>query len=331
MINPTLLSDSLAAQMASEVIYSKLRTAAIDYLANEIMNGVSKELLDIPVTYIAELNRKLFFEKLFKSLESHEKKIGTMIMGIWEEERKIIISNLKKMKKTWLEKDVIDQILYPRKQFEVKIAKETKAIFEPLMEERGNEELRKIEAELRKPKKQTAAEVGIAFDVENPNVQSWLNAYTLYFSKNLEAVSISKLRTQLTEGMAAGEGIPELTKRVNLTYDNWNKVRSETIARSETIRASNRAALEAYKQSGVVKKKIWITHFGPLTCPHCEMMDGRTIDLEKNFWDLGETSIVQVEEEGKLTTHTMKFDYEAVETPPAHPRCRCAMSPWIKE
>ena len=47
MISPRLLSDSLAAKVASEVIYSKLQIATIDYLTNEIMESASKELLDI--------------------------------------------------------------------------------------------------------------------------------------------------------------------------------------------------------------------------------------------------------------------------------------------
>ncbi|GAG45270.1 unnamed protein product, partial [marine sediment metagenome] len=233
-------------------------------MTNEITVNVSKELLDISIAYVDELKRSLLFEKLFKSLASHEKKIGTMIIGIWEQERKIVISNLKKMKKAWLEKDAVDQILYPRKQFEVKIAKETKPILESLMEERGSEELRR----LGKPKKQTA-EAGIAFDVQNPNVQKWLNTYIPEFSSKLETVSIDKLRAELIAGMAAGEGVPELIKRVNLVYDNWNKIRSEAIAQNQALRASNRAALESYRQSGVVKKKIWITHLDARTCLSC--------------------------------------------------------------
>lgn len=322
MISPALLSDSLATKVASEVIYSKLITATVDYVTNEITINVAKELLDISVVYVDELKRNLFFEKLFKSLESHEKKIGTMIMGIWEQERKIIISNLKKMKKTWLAKDAVDQILYPRKQFEVKIAKETKPILESLMEERGNEELRR----LRKPKKQ-AAEAGIAFDVQNPNVQKWLNTYIPTFSNNLETVSIDKLRAQLTAGMEAGEGIPELIKRVNLVYDNWNKIRSEAIAQNQALRASNRGALESYRQSGVVKKKIWITHLDDKTCHSCRRLDGKVIALDKNFFSKGDRP--EVITAGEMT-FTFRNDYEDIATPPRHNKCRCTVGAFIE-
>lgn len=322
MISPRLLSDSLVTKVASEVVYSKLMTATIDYVTNEITVNVSKELLDISVVYVDELKRKLFFEKLFKSLASHEKKIGTMIMGIWEQERKIIIANLKKMKKTWLEKDAVDQILYPRKQFELKIAKDVRPILESLMEERGNEEM----GRLRKPKKQTAT-TGIAFDVQNPNVQKWLNTYIPEFSNKLETVSIDKLRAQLTEGMEAGEGIPELMKRVNLVYDNWNKIRSEAIAQNQALRASNRGALESYRQSGVVKKKIWITHLDDRTCASCRRLDGKVIALDKNFFNKGDRDEVIVV---GGTTFTFKNDYENIATPPRHNRCRCTVGAFIE-
>ena len=322
MISPTLLSDSLVAKVASEVVYSKLITATIDYVTNEITVNVSKELLDISVVYVDELKRKLFFEKLFKSLTSHEKKIETMMIGIWEQERKIIISNLKKMKKTWLEKDAVDQILYPRKQFEAKIAKEIRPIIESLMEERGNEELRRI----GKPKKQ-AATAGIAFDVQNPNVQAWLNTYIPEFSNKLETVSIDKLRAQLTEGMKAGEGIPELIKRVNLVYENWNKIRSEAIAQNQALRASNRGALESYRQSGVVKKKIWISHIDAKTCLSCSRLDGKVIASDKKFFNKGDPPEVITAGE---TTYTFRNDYENIATAPRHNRCRCTVGSYIE-
>jgi len=313
MINPTLLSDSLAAQVASEVIYSKLEKATIDYLTNEIMETASKELLDISLVYIEELKRKVFFEKLFKSLASHEKKFMAMLRSIWEVERKIIVANIKKMRKAYLRKDAIDQLLYPRAVAEKKLSAQAAEIILIVLTERGPVEMG------------TIAGAEAVFNVQNPEVQKWLASYTPKFSINLEEVSVAKLRAELIEGINAGEGIPELIKRVNLTYDHWNKVRSETIARSETIRASNRAAIEAYKQSGVVKKKVWIT--SPGACEFCKPLNGKVVALEKHFFSQGDAYSVTIG--GKK--RTMRLDYENVESPPLHPRCRCAIGPWIKE
>jgi len=313
MINPNLLSDSLATKVANEVVYSRLRDATTDYLTNEITENVRKELLDVSLAYIHELKRNLLFEKLFKSLVPYEKKFMAVLHSIWEEERKIIIANIKKMKKAYLTKDAIDQLLYPRSAAEKKLSEQAAEIILVILGERGATEMG------------TIAAADVVFDVQNPEVQKWLASYTPKFSAKLEEVSVLKLRSELIEGINAGEGIPELIKRVNLTYDNWNKVRSETIARSETMRASNRAALEAYKQSGVVKKKIWMAE--PDACNWCAPLDGKIVDLEAAFFDIGDEYTVKVD--GK--NQTMKLDYETVETPPLHPRCRCAISSWIEE
>lgn len=313
MISSYLLSDSLAAKVASEVVYSKLEKATIDHLTNEIMESASKELLDISLVYVEELKRNLFFEKLYKALASHEKKFVVMLKGIWEAERKIIVANIKKMKKAYLRKDAIDQLLYPRAVAEKKLSAQAAEIILVVLTERGPVEMG------------TIAGAEAVFNVQNPEVQKWLASYTPKFSVNLEEVSVAKLRAELIEGINAGEGIPELIKRVNLTYDNWNKVRSETIARSETIRASNRAAIEAYKQSGVVKKKVWIT--SPGACEWCKPLDGKVIALEKHFFSQGHAYSVIIDGARRV----MKLDYETVEAPPLHPRCRCAIGPWIKE
>ena len=57
--------------------------------------------------------------------------------------------------------------------------------------------------------------------------------------------------------------------------------RSERIARSEVIKATNWGTEEAYKESGVVDGKIWLTAFDERTCEFCASLDGKTTDLGK--------------------------------------------------
>ena len=325
MISPNLLTDKFAEEVAMEVVLSSCEEAVRERLSSTI----GKELQDILATFANEAKRSVFFEKLLSSLSSHERKFASMMQGIWEEQRRIVVANLKKMKKAWLQKDKIDELLYPRKQFEQKIAKETKILFEPIMEERAKEELDKIARQLRKPRKDKQ-DVGVigAFDVENPKVQEWLDSYTPKFSNKLETVSTDKLRSELTEGMKEGEGVPKLTKRVNLTYANWNKVRSEAIAQNQALRASNRGALESYRQSGVVEKKIWITFHDKRTCYSCADLDGKIISLEDNYFNLGDPDEV-IERDGRK--YTFKNDYEDIGAPPRHARCRCTISAYFED
>lgn len=314
MINPRLLSDSLVTKVAEELVCTCCADYVEEHIADKIVDCTIKELLDNIMPSVNEIKRLALFEKLFKSLKPYEKQYKTMLATVWEKERKIIVSNIKKMKKAWLKKDTIDEILYPVGPFEKGLAALASIIILEIIAQQGKTTMASIPG------------IDIAFDVTNPEVQKWIKSYTPKFSKELETVNIKILRKQLSEGIAAGEGIPELIKRVNLTYANWNKVRSESIARSETMRASNQASLEAYRQSRVVKRKTWVTHFDNRTCAWCKAMDGKTIELEKSFFDKGDKFTVR----GDGKNQTMKFNYETVEAPPLHSLCRCTISPWIE-
>ncbi len=327
-MNTELLIDTIAEKVADGYLAQSFNASALRAMFNEmvkealvdcresgIVNDIAEEVIEHGFCTCGQLTKKELseieteeqkknaelFKQLFKSLEKYEVEYKSMLASVWEKERKIIISNLKKMKKAWLQKDLIDDLLYPVAPFEKLLSDNALIIDLKILDEQGKSTMASI------------AGTDVVFSVTNPEVQNWLKTYTPKFSKELEKVSVAKLRKELSEGIAAGEGIPELTKRVNETYKNWNKVRSESIARSETMRASNQGSLEAYKQSGVVVKKTWVTHHSPATCQWCIAMDGKTISIEKSFFTQGSRFVV----EGQ----TMKLDYETVEAPPLHTSC----------
>ena len=318
--------QALAEELADEYICAVCGKATLDYLKHTLKQAVIEEIeqaTEAQTEEAKEAEKKArhdrIFNALFKRLEPHEAKFATMLKGVWEQERKIIISNLKKLKKSYSPatqkdpEDTVDQILYPTVEFEKELSDEAKALFILIMDEAGQEELASLG-------------IDIAFDVHNPEVTKWLEEYTPMFSKRLEEVNIEKLRKELIEGLEKGENIRKLSERVNKTYDNWNKVRSKDISQNQVLRASNQANLESYKQSGVVHKKEWITHFTDGTCFWCGSLDGETVALEKNFYDLGDT--VEMEVDGK--TERLYVDYENIERPPLHNRCRCAIGPWVE-
>jgi len=84
------------------------------------------------------------------------------------------------------------------------------------------------------------------------------------------------------------------------------------IARTETIRASNFGAEEAYRQSGVVKGKEWLTSFDKRTCPDCEDMDGKKAGLGKSF----DTTGLDVD---------LDYTEGAMPHSPLHVSCRCTI------
>lgn len=320
-----LATDQLAEQIAEDYLHSRCQHAILARLGNSLVLNITEALKaqeSDEDTAPDEQDKEErvrphseLFEALFKAIEPYERKFADFLRGIWEQERKIIIANLKKMKKAWLRKDKVDNILYPKNTFVRKITDGTKTQFEQIMETEGH---RLIDVH----------EYDIAFDVNNPEVQKWLRDYTVGFGKALEGVSHEKLRKQLIEGTAKGESIPELMKRINGTYANWNRYRSEIIARTETLLAANKGAVETYRQSGVVKSKVWVTYHDRRTCPSCELLDGTVIGLEENFFNLGDPDEV-IEKEGK--TYTFKNDYRDIGEPPRHVSCRCAIAASFEE
>ena len=313
MINQGLLTDALAEQVARRCLYGYCREIVHHNVMGQMIRLVKEEI----ESGADEKKRKHdeFFGALFKAIAPYERKFKAMIGSIWDEEERIIVANLKKMKKSWMTKDTIDHLLYPVGVFEKKIADGTTQIFIEVMSSEG----KRIVA---------LYDLDVVFDIDNPGIQEWLAGYTPEFSSQLEAVNVAKLRAGLSEGIKAGESIRELAKRVNETYANWNRYRSEMIARSETIRASNAAAKETYRQSGVVKKIIWLANLDDRCCPWCEDLDGKVIDIEDNFFDKGDSYTIE-DDEGKK--QTMTFDYTDIGYPPAHSSCRCSVGALIED
>jgi len=303
MINSQLLTDNLAEQVAVEAIKFYLAPDVVKTLKQMMINDIKKSVEDEK-----KLAHDTLFNALFKSLAPFEKKFQAMLKRIWGEEERILIANIKKMKKAWLVKDKVDDILYPTSIFEKKLEKGASQICIEVMEKEG-------------PRVVNLYDFDMIFDVQNPEVTKWLKSYTPMFSEKLEEVNVKRLRATLIEGIEAGEGVPGLTNRVYTLYKDWGFKRAEDIAQNQVIRASNKAALNVYRQSGVVEKKIWVTHFSPNTCAHCEQLDGTTIGLEENFFDLGDESRVEVE--GK--EQVLKMNYETIDAPPLHNRGRCTV------
>jgi SPP1 gp7 family putative phage head morphogenesis protein len=304
-----LLSNKTAEEIAEQ------------YIVCSCKNHVEKHMADLAAIKKDEREKAKndpLFAPLFRRLDKHEKEFMKMITEVWEWERKTIIANLKKIKKSWVtkgkEEDTAESVLYPKSEAKKRLQKGAKPIDLATLEEQG---------------KVAIKELGVdeVFSVNTPEIKKWIKEYLPIFSEELEKVNVEKLKKELIEGLEAGEGIPQLTKRVNTTYDNWNKFRSEMIARSEILRASNMGNLNAYRQSGVVVKHEWLTFFDDRTCPWCENMDGTTVSIEGKFFDIGDSFTVRNPDTGKDVT--MDFNYQVIEGPPLHPLCRCTTIPVV--
>lgn len=172
----------------------------------------------------------------------------------------------------------------------------------------------------------------LGFDVTNPEVQKFIDRYTVKLSNGVNNYTYVRARDILNDGLNKGESISQLTERVQ----EWaGKVgdgvrgleyRAANIARTESARAYVAGQEEAWKQTGVVSGKRWL--LGPSPCSFCSAMaqqfNGKTVNLGTAFLPQGATI---TDGEGA----TMTLDYSETMGPPLHPQCVCDVIPVLDD
>lgn len=155
--------------------------------------------------------------------------------------------------------------------------------------------------------------IGVGFDVENPRVLAFINQRSFRFSIDTNAGTQKALRELFAESISAGEGVPQLTKRIQTLFTFKKKFQAEQIARSEVIRASNFGAEQSYLQSGVVKEKEWIVSRDTRLCPYCEPMAGKRVAVGFVYFQLGD-----VLPNPDFPNQALVLGYENIFHPPLH-------------
>jgi len=174
---------------------------------------------------------------------------------------------------------------------------------------------------------------GISFDQTDPRAIEWLQGNAKNAAFAITNTQYEALRMTLMEGIADGDTIAQLRNRISEQL-RIARERAELIARTETLKASNRGRLIGMSQSGVVEGKQWLATYDRRTCPMCAEMDGVTMGpLDKPFFEEGDSFTFQGTEETPAPRGgvTYRFDYEEVQHPPLHPDCRCTILAVFKE
>lgn len=146
-----------------------------------------------------------------------------------------------------------------------------------------------------------AADLGVAFDLENPFVQTVLR----YLAKKVRGVAETtkeEIRALVAKQAQEGWSLEQLQKEIRAKGEIASRSRALTIARTETAAAYSQGSIAAYRASGVVKQTEWL--LGPDPCPECEALAGLKANLGDEFAD-------------------------GISAPPAHPNCTCSLSPLI--
>lgn len=126
----------------------------------------------------------------------------------------------------------------------------------------------------------------------------------------------------IQQGVAAGEGIPALTRRLDVIPE-ISATRGEVISRWATIKGYNLARQAQYEAAASVipgLKKQWLCAQDERTCEHCLAHHGETVEVAAEF-DASRTY-------GKTPPEPLDG---FLQTPPLHPRCRCTIVSWSED
>lgn len=145
--------------------------------------------------------------------------------------------------------------------------------------------------------------IGVDWALVNDIAVDWSKRYTFELVKGITDTSQSFLQKVIPEWIESGKPLDELINDPALV-NMFGKIRAEMIAVTEVTRSFAQGNMASWKGSGVVNGKEWMTAEDEIVCPICQPLSGDSVALNQNF-------------EG------------GYDTPPAHPRCRCWISPVI--
>lgn len=151
-------------------------------------------------------------------------------------------------------------------------------------------------------------------------IQDFITETTLKAAKTFTETVRTKVAEIIADGASKGQSYDKISKNIRSWFSEFSKYDAQRIVRTELARSIGFAQVEAYKQSGVVYGKRWFTALDERVCPYCRAMQGKIVDLNDNYFNLGD------EFKGEAKS-SIKFDYLAVEAPPLHPQCRCDALP----
>jgi HK97 family phage portal protein len=157
------------------------------------------------------------------------------------------------------------------------------------------------------------------YDTDSDGVQKFYEQRTTKVSNSIDEETDKQLKASLSEGINAGESIADLSNRVESIFGAASGYRAEAIARTESIKSTTWATVDAWRQSGVVTGYRWVSL--PDACQYCAAMNGQILPITdgSSYYKVGDTL--------EVGGQSMTFTYDNITGPPLHVNCRCDLEP----
>jgi len=247
-----------------------------------------------------------FSEAFEKALSTREQQFKTMQRSLFDDQRRNVLHRLEVMQnrtfktKAIREKAMADELFDPTEWTEV-YTKTGTPVFKNAVDGAG----RSAASRFRLP----------PFDPNDPAVGAWIKERTAWWAGRVNEETAKLLAQEITAAAQAGESIPLIQARVEKVFRFADAVRSERIARTEMIAASNEGHLIEYAQSKMVDEKEWLTSLDGRERDDHREANGQKVPLGTPFMVGGE-----------------KLDGPGLgHRPENNVNCRCVAIPVIRE
>lgn len=155
--------------------------------------------------------------------------------------------------------------------------------------------------------------LGVDVDQINLAVADWAREHAGALARGLAQTDREMLRRQLAVWVEAGEDFPSLMERISGFIVDPKRARR--IAVTEATGAYAEGSLITWRESDVVTGQIWNTAVDEAVCPFCGPLHQQIAELDGDVWYSKRANGTGVG--------------LSLAAPPAHPNCRCWLSPWV--
>jgi len=199
-------------------------------------------------------------ERIWKRFErrvgTREARFKRLIRDLWKRQEDSILAQLRSIERIEGKRDLDP---FDMKDWVKRFREAFRPILRKVVDEAGNESLEDLM-------------LIVDFDIAAPAVIRAMEKQTQRFATHINETTWNDLRKTLAEGIDEGEGVDKLKARVKDTFMDYVGLdpaageklsRLEMIARTEAVKASNAGQVEAWRQSGVVKGKAWLSALIP--------------------------------------------------------------------
>ena len=226
---------------------------------------MSVRLRQIPQAYLTAIELKLAdeidldlrWDRFAKSTLANENRMKPALRDVFRRQKEDVLRRMQnnpipdEERSVKAPSDVYNPWLFSGDEWNVVLEEAARPFIEQAMFEGAEESILQINNDLD-------VTLPISFNVRDPNIQTIINNKLQKFSFKVNAETNRLLKKEFVEALKLGESIPLIEKRVAKVFGFTSKVRTNRIARTEIIGATNAGTFEAMVNSGVVDTKKWL-------------------------------------------------------------------------